>query len=381
MSDSPDHDPQVIKDAPGGLKSKVVAARENASLLLERAPAALRRPRQLAYIGGEGDQNLGDEVMYDAIADLLGARLLSVRYPAQERRWSWTTLSGPRFFAGAVLGGGTLINPHWYEKVKTALDQGLPMWALGTGVGSAGFGMPERLELQPWRELLEQFEGVGVRGPRSVAALRDIGVDHAEEIGDVALLYARPPISPRKDAPTFVLNVTRPDRPARDDTDYDALIDIVTASAGYLLKEGWLPIPIAMHRTDVDPTMEVLRRLGCDAEVHSPQDAEEFFHLAEAATLTIAVRLHAAVLATCVGVPPLLIAYRSKCLDFMESVGLGRWCVPASELDAIESGVRQLASEASALRGDISTTVGDRARVIREFVRRSGLAAVGKGGG
>ena len=354
--------------------------RENVSLVVERSFLSRRRAGTLAYIGGDGDANLGDEAMLAAAAGLLGSAPVSFRYPAQERRWSRAALGGSRFFSGAVLGGGTLINPHWYAKVQTALDQGLPMWALGTGAGSAGFGMPEHLDLGDWRPLLNRFVGVGVRGPRSKRVLDGIGVSGAEEIGDLALLLARRPAPRHEAVPTFVLNVTQPDRPSRDDTDYGALLRTLSDLTRSLAEAGWRPVPIAMHRTDIEPTQRVLQAAGLDAAVHCPPDHDAFFELAERATMAVAVRLHAAVLSACVGVPPLLLAYRAKCLDFMESLGLEAWCIPAATPDDAAAKAHELAELAPAMRGTLSDLARHRAARIETFARQTGLATASNAG-
>ena len=95
--------------------------------------------RGSAYVGGQGWRNLGDDALFEAARQVLGGmRLVTFRYPRREERLSLLGLSGRGYFQQFVLGGGTFINPYGLSTVRAALQQGLPAWTLGTGVGSAG---------------------------------------------------------------------------------------------------------------------------------------------------------------------------------------------------------------------------------------------------
>ena len=86
-----------------------------------------------------------------------------------------------------LLGGGTLINPGYVREVQEALDFGLPVSSLGTGVGSCGFSQPETVNITEWKALLRAFKQLGVRGPRSRTMLGALDVPGVEVIGDLAL--------------------------------------------------------------------------------------------------------------------------------------------------------------------------------------------------
>jgi polysaccharide pyruvyl transferase WcaK-like protein len=58
--------------------------------------------------------------------------------------------------------------------------------------------------------------------------------------------------------------------------------------------------------------------------------AQSLLQTLEGSYALISVRLHAAVLASCAGVPSVLLAYRSKCRDFMSSMELESFAVPLS---------------------------------------------------
>lgn len=340
---------------------------------LARYPAPRRR---VEYIGGEGGRNLGDDAMFEVCGRLLpAAAVLSMAYPAQEVRLARLGLSGRRFFHAGVLGGGTLINPYWLQRVRLALSQGIRFWALGTGVGSAGLRMPERVDVSAWKPVLDRFEGIGVRGPLSLAALEDVGVRHAEVIGDLALHLTWPTPAPPAPDGQYLLNATA-HHAARDRIDYEAaeaaLADLVRA----LQAAGRQAVPVAMHPSDVAPLRRLLARAGlAAAPIHQPSSAAAFFHLAAACDFCIAVRLHAAILCCCLGIPPLMLGYRTKCLDFMTSMHLQAWHLDlATEVHRIHASGLALSHAADALRGPVHRQALRWQAAIAHYTTASGLA-------
>ena len=76
-----------------------------------------------------------------------------------------------------------------------------------------------------------------------------------------------------------------------------------------------------MDHSDAAPIARVLAQAGlCPRRVRRPRSPEEVLHLASRCSLAVSMRLHGAVLAVCMGTPVLMLAYREKCHDFMDSV-------------------------------------------------------------
>lgn len=340
----------------------------------ERVLALPTRTR-LAYIGGAGDGNLGDDAMSVMASRLLPrARLVPYSFPAQERRLALLGLSGRRFFDGAILGGGTFINPAAVGPVSTALDQGLELFSLGTGVGSFGFAMTTNPTLEPWVTLLRRFEAIGVRGPRSKNALERLGVTGVEVTGDLALAFApSEPAARSERRPCFAVNVTLPPPQQSASWGAERLIRELVRTLQRLERLGLEPLFVGMHESDRPALEQLVRAVGRpDAPLHFPRSAEQFIAFVGPCAFTIAVRLHAAVLSACAGVPPLSLGYRDKCLDFMESVELADWhlALDGDELGALEERATQLADAAAALRTPLhrrARAYGDR---LRSYVRR-----------
>ncbi len=340
------------------------AVQRNMAEAYARLTPLMEEQPRLAYVGGHGDRNLGDDALFEAAQQLLaGHQLLTFRYPPLERRLSWLGLSGRDYFHHFVLGGGTLINPYGLITARAALEQGLAAWTLGTGVGSAGFNMRRALDLREWVPLLRDFRANGVRGPLSKAALEELGVSRVEVIGDLALALTQeaptPPVLPRQ----FAVNITLPPPHEPEGYPYERLEGLERAIRDFLARE-WEPVFLAMHENDVAPMRRLMASVGRERDVlHRPATAEEYLRRVGPCTLTLAVRLHAAVLSCCAGTPPLMLGYREKCLDFMASLQLERWHV---DLGSPEGDIHALALELAGCADSLRAPIWARARARRE---------------
>lgn len=304
--------------------------------------------------GGEG--NLGDDAMAEAARKALpDFELIRFMHPKQEIKLSRLKLSGNQYFKSAVLGGGTLICPTWSKEVEAALRQDLPVWSLGTGVGSSGFDHADEVDLREWKPLLADFKRIGLRGPRSKAALTSLGLSNVEVIGDLALSLAKAELAPLPKKPKIAINITTPGGKEYRDSKYAALQELETVLPSFVQK-GWEIVPIAMHPCDITPLQNLMNRISQeDTSILSPKDADSFFEIISSCSFTVAVRLHAAVLSCCVGTPPLMLGYRDKCLDFMESMKLEHWHISLQDSKPLEISEKllHLAETYPELRSDI----------------------------
>lgn len=308
----------------------------------QRSAMKLEKPR-LGYIGWLGKENLGDEAMFVAARRCYpNHAMVHMDLPAMETALARLGLSGRAYFDGVILGGGTLISPYWTPSVRLPQQWNVPVWSLGTGVGSSGFEEAQEVDLGPWKELLPRFKAMGLRGPRSLARARALGAGDAAVIGDLALSFALDRPEPPADAPRFMVNVALPagERYAAETVEWQNELQRAVIR---LVRQGWEPVGVAMHTNDVAPLEQLLRACGRPVMVHRPATVDAFFQLVRPCRMTLAVRLHGAILSACAGVPPLMIGYRDKCLDFMESVGLEEWHIdPLSGAGEIAARVQDL---------------------------------------
>jgi hypothetical protein len=346
------------------LRNKVHPRWQLVKLGCARAGGVLRRHRRIGYIGGHEGHNLGDNAMFEIGRELLKPyELVTYERPFIEQRLGRVGLSAPTHLRPVVLGGGTLINPLWQSKVALALRQGAALWSLGTGVGCCGFGQAERIELSTWPPLLRDFAGLGVRGPRSVAVLADLGVK-AELLGDLALAGTVERVTPPSNLPRLAVNIALPKRMAVRDV--QTLVELRTSLAS-LLARGWRCRPIAMNPADVRPIRELLADLDGVDELVTPTSLAEFVRHVRDCRFTVAVRLHAAVFSCCAGVPVCAIGYRSKCLDFMESMNLAAWHVALDDTGA--GSVTEKIEMLSGIEDDMRVAVLARAQAYRDKIR------------
>lgn len=346
-----------------------------------RALSTLHVPARLAYIGSQHQDNLGDGVMYNAAAKLLqDFRLVAWRGHRMEQRLQRCGLSGTPYFRGTVLGGGTLINPYWAEDVRLALRQGLRVWSLGTGVGNCGFEQADEVELGEWAPLLRQFSGVGVRGPLSRDRLEALGVPRVQVVGDLALVLARDRCLEPADRPAVAVNLALPHSEERQSGERRLLPELESVLKT-LIRAGWRVVPVAMTSRDVEALQSLLHSAtGESVQVEICSNAEALLDTIAPCRFTIAVRLHAAILSACVGVPPLMLGYRDKCLDFMASVELEQWhlSTAAAAPGELEALALRLAETPASLRGELLGRVHDfRARLRDYFAEIVKLLAKG----
>ncbi len=67
--------------------------------------------------------------------------------------------------------------------------------------------------------------------------------------------------------------------------------------------------------------------------VDAHANLEGYFSLAEQVDVVLAFKLHAVVLAHCVGSPTISLGYREKCFDYMESMDLSKYCHRTDQID------------------------------------------------
>ena len=164
----------------------IQAAGKTTSFLTQHV---LRRRPALAYVGGWlGEQNLGDELLFDATEVLFNHGLWHFNGGALSNRLYGMA---PRR-AGGILGGGTLIGqlPKWLNIAKSFQVHGDPFAVIGTGVADPHF-WPDGTPLSEWKPVLNSCHLVGVRGPMSAEYLTDAGIENVDVVGDPAVVFTR----------------------------------------------------------------------------------------------------------------------------------------------------------------------------------------------
>src|SRR5688572_16324919 len=100
------------------LKTKMWVAARLGDLVARRTVLAATNRTRIAVVTG-APANLGDAACYLALRRLVpDVELVPLAEPGLELRARRVGLSGPTYFRGLVIGGGTLINPGFEKLVK-----------------------------------------------------------------------------------------------------------------------------------------------------------------------------------------------------------------------------------------------------------------------
>lgn len=288
--------------------------------------------RPISYIGWTGYKNLGDEAMAQSISQRFAGRgLVPLKNGLTERTLERIGLGGADVFSAALLGGGTLINSSYLPLAQYVERSGLPFYAFGTGVGSVGFSGAPQTSLDGWSDVLNRCRMIGVRGPLSLRQLKQAGVGDAIVIGDPALGFALERATRNGTRRRLLINLTSPPDQGYASGD-SAVIRTVEKIAKNFSNEGGEVVGLALGIGDAAVLSRfreeaALPHMNIESHHHS---VFGFLQAAEGSVGLISIRLHGAVLAACAGVPSVLLSYRSKCLDFMSSIGMEEFAVPFS---------------------------------------------------
>jgi len=292
---------------------------------------ATRRIGAIGYIGWAGHSNLGDEAMFDEIVESFSDFKIVPLLPEPGERLISRLGVGPGVFDAVLLGGGTLINCDFIAVARLVQEQQVPLYSLGTGVGSCGFNRPENsCCLDLWEDIFRTSSLVSVRGPLSQGMLEHAGVRKIQVIGDPALKAApdHPPVF--RTRRRLVINLAQESGTPYGSGQFQVFRSIAEIAADFLNNGGEV-VGVALGDRD-RAVLENFRTennltMGIEDHRHSVQG---FFDTVMGSLALIGVRLHSAVLASCVGVPSMLFVYRLKCRDFMSSMDLDDFALPLS---------------------------------------------------
>jgi polysaccharide pyruvyl transferase WcaK-like protein len=279
----------------------------------------------LAYVCGFfGHDNLGDEALYDA-AESLFDRCSILKYP--RKLWLMNIARILPRVHSAVLGGGTLINrlDSWRLLAERCFEMFPSPFVFGTGVAHPEFWSSQpgwKDTLKEWKPILEKCSYLGVRGPRSAQLLADAGLKDVEVIGDPALVFARDQ-SPEKDSyipDSIGLNIGRAGGCIWGNE--DLVLDQYVRLARLAKKAGWLVRWFVVYPPDLSITEKAAELSGTGNEIcRTYTDVGQYLELVRPLSTFVGMKLHAAVLAACAYVPSVMLEYRPKCRDFMQSIG------------------------------------------------------------
>ena len=332
---------------------------------------------RVGYVGWIGRGNLGDDLLlelYRRSCPEIHFRYLSEELTPRILR-ALDRLNPSRVVSATVIGGGTIIGQALFRPLVEGLLKvypEAPVSAIGVGVEDEGFphSSDNHGELANWKPLLERFRAIGVRGPMSQAALRDLGID-APIVGDTGLIAAsyRPGVEVR---PRLLgMNISHTPYPGVHGL--QEAVRILTDFLSARVESGWrvrlFVFGESEHihlRSHLNP---LIGQKGVEI-IDGRIDLTRLLARIAECQVFVGHRLHSVVLATAMGVPSVSIEYLPKCRDFQASVGRERFALPMSELsiEALSDMTDYLAANWDAEVRRIEAAVGRILGALRDHI-------------
>lgn len=231
-----------------------------------------------------------------------------------------------------IIGGGTFVPkfPHHPDLVK--LSQQLPTAFFGTGIGDPLFWGTDHIP--SWLEILRNSQFIGVRGPLSKKRLEDWGADknQIQWIGDPALYFAQE-IGNQKDFQGKIgVNVGITYGWLYGSNELSVFSTIIKLLK-ILSKEDWDITLLCAWQPDELAIELVKNNIPRSTVVHWHDDYSKALKSVEEFDIIICEKLHVGVVAACRGIPFIALNYRSKVMDFCQSIGWEDFCVSTENLD------------------------------------------------
>lgn len=228
------------------------------------------------------------------------------------------------FPGGSIFQDVTSVASAFYYAglVKLAKKHGKKVIFMNQGVGPLGTFLGKMQA----RNAFNAADLIVVRDPQSAQLLRDIGVNKKAHVGaDSALLLKEPP----KDAgeANFAIggmkSVAIAPRPF-DKKGIDVSV-LFGETCRLLFQAGFAPTLIEMDAHEDGAVLDAISkqqggRIPTLKKLGSPRRVQERLSRMDG---VIAMRLHAGILATTVGVPPLMVSYDPKVNAFAKMIDIG----------------------------------------------------------
>ncbi|MGH2597660.1 MAG: polysaccharide pyruvyl transferase family protein [Actinomycetota bacterium] len=330
---------------------------------------------RIAYQGWVGHSNMGDEAIFDVCRHAFPEhRLVSV--PGGFSFDRAVRLSRSPIIRAGLLGGGTLIGrPGHRRPVERWLAAYPDLRAFALGVGALDPDFERRIDgfdvwdgLRAWRELLERFRIVTVRGPRSQEILAAAGI-RSTVVGDPGLLVATGGEKHVVQERLLGINVGVSSR--LSDIDWNEALAELGRFARIMIDHGWRLRLVPVWTGDVPHVHELARSIGRGVDVVEHWD--QLPRLLEAISeceVFVGIKLHSVVFASAFGVPSLMLVYEPKGLDFQRSIDREPYSVALAGVQAhdIVDRVEDLANERERHSHALVASVGRRRSDLRRAI-------------
>ncbi len=318
------------------------------------------RPSSTLLLGYHGNRNFGDDLFADVIfsqirerdpahrfyipADASGAfakrtnvRVIATKMLPGLTRFRW--MRARKAITHILLGGGNLLESAKYA--QSIIDDLASPWAKNVYRAAIGLGVDTNfrsISEDKLAECLEQFDFVGFRDSTSYdwAMSRSFTRPRIVEAEDLAFLADVPHVASKPDAPIGVslcdwrqIAAYSPGVDSRERL-FRLVNQVYVAAKAVNRKVRFLGLCANAQQNDV----EAIREIGRGSLIES--DCEFFSYTGDTSQLIramndccsiVAMRLHAAVIATRLHKPLLMLSYHAKCKAFANQISLHHDCL------------------------------------------------------
>jgi len=290
------------------------------------------------YVGWTGYGNLGDEAVYEA-AKVLMPTITPFRVSRRIDSIS-KMLGRPLPLKSFYLGGGTLINQSifWLEQSEYAVAHKVPSFCIGSGVASKDFwqhhsDIHTANNLDRWTKVLNEFVFVGVRGPLSQEKLANVGIK-SKIVGDAAFALAPDTVAARNhDGKIVGLNISYGTDGAMwgDPQDF---MNAIEKSARELVAEGYEVRLLPIWKPDVAVSQQIVNAVNSSkcTLVNAFASLDDYLKAVGQCNYFVGEKLHATIFSCMLRIPSIMLEYRPKCRDFMESIDMGQYSLRTDEI-------------------------------------------------
>jgi len=283
-------------------------------------------------MGWTHNNNLGDEVIFAAFKKLFGD-IFTFR---QKNGLSYFNKIMKNlhydllFFGGGQLINKTTSNPYekygYYTLFKEMKANRKIIF--GTGVIDPSFwkyacGVDSRNAM--WAKLLNEYaDYIGVRGAMSREFLLSWGVKKPVKIiGDLSLIFSKDRIQKKKYTKTIGINISSTSNILWGKND-DIFLNKMVKVLSTLKKEGWDIRFFPVCPKDLMTTQKIAGILNIPANNINTDylSLTNFFAKVSEVDVFVGEKLHSTIFALCTHTPAIMLDYRPKCYEFMESFDL-----------------------------------------------------------
>jgi hypothetical protein len=347
--------------------------------LINHISAAGDKKATAAYLGWIGNDNLGDEILYEAHKKLFSKLNIYYIEPIKFLKL-YKLLIKRQIFNIGILGGGTLINQadRWLNETKLFNSNHIPLFCFGTGVASSTFWSKQKERtwennIKNWVEILSTFKFVGVRGPYSLMTLQKHGLKNIVVVGDTALSLA--PNTYKKRELTKVIGInfgSFKDVPIMGDR--HKYINELAKLINKLIQQGYTIHLLPIWKSDIKSNKELKRLINdksCLLEINY-NNYSKYVESVLKCDIFLGQKLHSTIISTMHRVPSIMLEYDPKCRDYMASIDMEKYVIgiPEINFNNIIENIEDLYKNYSSIQSNLDINIKKYKKIQKYYAQR-----------